>query len=501
MPELMLHFSVIFALAAPRLGLKRALLVSFIALLPDLDVLLQVHRSMSHSIILLSLAYIPILLTVYRFKPDRSTLALLGLLALLSHPLMDCFQTYTPILYPLLDRSLWFRVDGGVHISPGGLTPTVTAGVEATPTIFKPFKAMDAPVFTSGGFILSLLLVAVPLILNVKACGYRRMFTSSPSGNYHAAGFNGAELASSGRGAAVDKGMVTVVLPTLNEENGVGKVIDELKGLGYHKILVVDGYSTDGTVEAAKSRGVDVVFQRGRGKAGAIRTAIDMVETPYMLVMDADGTYDPKYIGRMLNHISEYDEVIGFRVDRHNIPLLHRLGNHMISLFFSLLMGYRLSDPCSGMYMLRTERAKSLELTSSGFDVEAEIASQITSSGKIAEVPVGYRRRIGKRKLSTWRDGLRILLTAFKMCWLYNPVFLFSAFTALLAVPGAYILLWQLYIRWIYGSEAWSIGWTWLGLTLLVVGLQGLSIATISLLLKRMERRIINMQKRHTHEH
>jgi heme/copper-type cytochrome/quinol oxidase subunit 4 len=168
MPEPAMHFSVVFALTAPRLGVKKALLLSSIALVPDLDVLMHIHRSMSHSIIVLTLAYTPILLAVYRFKPGYFRLTVLGLLALLSHIAMDLFQTYTPILYPILDSSLWIEVDGGVQVSPSGLKPQASADVKHVPTIFKPFEVIDAPVFTSEGFLVSLILTVIPLIICVK---------------------------------------------------------------------------------------------------------------------------------------------------------------------------------------------------------------------------------------------------------------------------------------------------------------------------------------------
>ncbi|RLG40768.1 MAG: glycosyl transferase family 2 [Thermoproteota archaeon] len=290
---------------------------------------------------------------------------------------------------------------------------------------------------------------------------------------------------------AIPKEDITVVLPTLNEEKAIGKVIDELLSEGYTKILVVDGYSTDRTVEIARSKGVEVVYQKGKGKAGAIRTAIEIVETPYMLVMDADYTYDPKDIERLLRY-PEYDEVIGLRKDRRNIPLLHRIGNKIISSVLSLLIGQRVSDPCSGMYLIKTESARKLEILSEGFDIEAEIVGEMLIHGKVTEVPISYRRREGEKKLRSWRDGMRILLTVFKVAWLYNPVFLLSAIGSILTVPGIVILFWQLYIRYMYGAERWSFGWAWLGLILLVIGLHAFTVATISLLLKRLERRILH---------
>jgi len=288
---------------------------------------------------------------------------------------------------------------------------------------------------------------------------------------------------------------ITIVIPTLNEEKAIGTVIDEIKQCGFNNILVVDGHSTDNTVKIAREKGAKVITQLGQGKAAAIKTAIQHVKTPYMLIMDADHTYDPKDIPKLLNIAPQYDQVIGLRTNRQNIPLLHRIGNQIISTTISLLTGQRIRDPCSGMYLLKTDIAKNLELTSTDFDIEAEIATQIATLGKIAETPINYRKRIGNPKLPTWKAGIQILTTAIKIAWLYNPIFLLSALASTLTIPGLTILLWQLYQRYIYGAKTWSIGWTWLGLVLTITGLQAFTTATITLLLKRMERRIIQMLK------
>ena len=436
-----------------------------------------------------------ILIVTFKFKREHFGLALLGFLALLSHPLMDCFQAYTPILYPILDRSIWINIEGKILLSTELLTPKLSAAVKDAPTIFKPFEKMDAPIFTSEGFFISLMLLAPTLIINLKPS--RSIHSDLPHANADDPSENIAVTIPHKPLLKADD--ITVVLPTLDEKEAIGRVIDELRSEGYYNILVVDGGSNDETVEIAEKKGVKVILQYGKGKAGAIRTAIEYVDTPYMLVMDADYTYDPRDIKKMLTSAPELDEVIGLRMDKENIPWMHRIGNRIISFTLSLLLGQMIHDPCSGMYLLKTESARILELTSGGFDVEAEIAAQMCSYGRVAEVPISYRKRLGNRKIKL-RDGFKILATIIRVAWLYNPIFIFSALTALFTVPGAAILLWQLTLRYLYGAERWSIGWSWLGLILLIVGIQGFTIATIALLLKRMERRIINAQKRRANE-
>ena len=472
------------------------MMVGLIALVPDLDALLHVHRSVTHSIIILSIVGLTALMIVKRVgRPMR--LAVASTLGLLSHPLLDTFQSPTPILYPLSRYSYHISPTFMVKISEA-ITPQPAIKVVSEPTRFTYFKSMDAPIFTDTGFIISLLLIIVPLIhsLFINKVSPTNMATQVSTLKNTDNTCNGPALAKSKHiQRNVDRCDVTILIPTLNEEEAIGRVIEEIKELGYENILVVDGYSTDKTVEIAEKCGAKVVYQTGLGKAAAIRTGINLAKTPYILVMDGDGTYDPRDIERMLDVAEGYDEVIGVRMNRGNIPLLHRIGNRLISSFLALTMGQRLADPCSGIYLLRTDTARRLELTSTGFDVEAEIAAQMLTLGKVVEVPVNYRRRIGRRKLRSFRDGLRIILTILKMGWLYNPVLLFSSIASTAALLGLGILSWQLYLRYTLGAKAWSIGWAWAGLTLLIIGVQSFTIAVISLMIKRMERRISEQLK------
>jgi dolichol-phosphate mannosyltransferase len=278
---------------------------------------------------------------------------------------------------------------------------------------------------------------------------------------------------------------VTIVIPALNEKEAVGKVIAELNHEGFHNILVVDGYSDDGTVDVVKDNGTRLIYQHGPGKTGALKTAIDYVQTPYLLVMDSDFTYDPKDIWRLLNHGSRFAQVIGVR-SRSNIGLLHRLGNWVITRTFDLFFGVGLSDVCSGMYLLKTDVAKQLAFDSGGFVTEVEIAAQTAAEYSVTEVPINYRQRIGKRKLSTW-NGFGILLAVVRMGRRYNPVLLFSAISALAIIPAVGILGWvgfQLF------NGIWHSGWALMGVFLLLFASQAVAVATMSTLIKRSEQRI-----------
>lgn len=281
----------------------------------------------------------------------------------------------------------------------------------------------------------------------------------------------------------------TVVIPVLNEEKGIERVLEEVRREGYGNILIVDGYSSDKTTLIASMNGAKVIYQSGLGKCGAIKTAIDHIKTPYFVVMDGDCTYDPRDIQNFIPHMKANDEVIGFRSSgRNNISMMNRFGNWMISSFFNVLFRTNLKDICSGMYTLRTDFARMLDLKSSAFEVEVEIAAQAASEGRVTQVPIHYYSRLGQQKLHPWKHGLQILFTVLNMARYHNPVLLFSVASASTIVPASIILLWVLLE---------SLNGVWHGelaifaIMLVLTSLVALAVSTISVLLNRMEKRIL----------
>ena len=286
----------------------------------------------------------------------------------------------------------------------------------------------------------------------------------------------------------IDKDQVTVVVPVKDEELAISQVIDELTAEGYNNLLVVDGYSADHTPQIIQNKlGVTFIQQHGKGKTGAIKTAIEHINTPYLVIIDGDCTYQAMDIQRLLKHCRNYAQVIGVR-DRQNISQIHRLGNWVITKSFNLLMGTHLSDICSGMYLLKTDVAKNLELGSRSFSTEVEIAAQTVAEHEVTEVPISYRKRVGKGKLS-WRNGFGILSSVFKLARKYNPVLLFSAASMLAIIPATGLLVWVLYRQIAFGI--WHSGWALMGVMLLLFASQALAIASMVLVLKRTEKRLI----------
>ncbi|HID18188.1 TPA: metal-dependent hydrolase, partial [Candidatus Bathyarchaeota archaeon] len=160
------HFAVPFA-AFTALGIKpkKAFLPSLFALLPDLDILVSIHRFCSHSLILLLAISIPLMLIAMKF--NRQKLLSLIIFAYISHLFLDLFMGYTPILWPLHSQDLWINLNLFAHLSS---TPTYTlqATIQTQPTTFTRFTSLDAPLFTSTGIAISILLVVPTTLATLK---------------------------------------------------------------------------------------------------------------------------------------------------------------------------------------------------------------------------------------------------------------------------------------------------------------------------------------------
>jgi hypothetical protein len=171
------------------------------------------------------------------------------------------------------------------------------------------------------------------------------------------------------------------------------------------------------------------------------------------------------------------------------MSVLHKLGNKIITKTFNALMGTSLSDLCSGMYVLRTESAKDIDLSSTGFEVEAEIAAQIASSGRITEVPINYRQRIGTQKLSTWKHGFKILNSILKLAMTYRPTFFYSVIAIIASLLGIGILA-STVIEWSL-TNALPVSRLLIGISILLIAILFAGLHQQVQMLRRMESKII----------
>jgi dolichol-phosphate mannosyltransferase len=303
----------------------------------------------------------------------------------------------------------------------------------------------------------------------------------------------GARLASKKK--VVLPSQVTVVIPTLNEEEAIGEVVDEVKAAGFGNVLVVDGGSYDRTIEIADEHGANVILQEGRGKTKAFESATDFVTTDYLVVLDGDWTYPAKYIQPMVDLLDANDEVIGWRYyGRGNIPLLNRLGNAVLTKEFSALFNVKVHDICSGMYAIRTSFTGDLFYESGGFSTEVELAAQVAScAGHLAEIPIDYRERRGKNKMSPYRHGPKIAADIIRLSWNYSPILSLAAVASLMLVPGTILGAWATLAYALDGVKHFS--WAMIAAALLAGGISAFSTALLSLQMKRSEIRQRRMNR------
>jgi dolichol-phosphate mannosyltransferase len=266
---------------------------------------------------------------------------------------------------------------------------------------------------------------------------------------------------------------ITIIVPTLNEEEAISLVINDLQTQGFNKILVVDGFSTDATIEIVKKQKVDVINQKGIGKTGAIKTALEHVTTPYVALIDGDCTYGANDIEKLFHLIQNSNEVIGARKKgREHISRLNRFGNWLINNTFNLIFGTNLTDVCSGMYILSTEFAKKIPFKTKGFDVEVEIAGYASYLGKISEYPISFHKRLGYQKLRPLKDGFTILKSILQLGFSLYPTRVISLMTILLFFPGLVLLSYPFFIS-VFSYQLSSII---IGLIMIVIAIQGVTL-------------------------
>jgi glycosyltransferase involved in cell wall biosynthesis len=212
---------------------------------------------------------------------------------------------------------------------------------------------------------------------------------------------------------------VSVVVPTLNEEPNLPFVLPKISPW-IDEVVVVDGRSTDRTLEVARELLPDVriVHQPGRGKGDALRAGFEAARGDLIIMLDADGSTDPREIPAFVGAlVAGADFVKGTRFAQGagtaDMSHLRRLGNLFFVWMVRLLMGGRFSDMCYGYIAFWKRVLPVLELDSDGFEIETQMNIQALRAGlRVVEIPSYERLRIhGTSNLRTFPDGWRVLKT------------------------------------------------------------------------------------------
>lgn len=216
---------------------------------------------------------------------------------------------------------------------------------------------------------------------------------------------------------------ISVIIPTLNEEESIHGVLSAIPREAVDEVIVVDG-SSDMTGKIAEEFGAKVIYEPRKGYGRAIQTAIENALGDIVVYIDGDSTYDPSEITKLIEPVrnGELDVVLGNRLEEPkkcvSMHFLNRIGNRVLSAIFRLIFGVQVGDTQCGLRAVRRSALLNHKCRNLGMAyVTEQLAALVKLGYRIGEVPVSYGPRMGRSKLNRLRDGLSILSTMLREKW------------------------------------------------------------------------------------
>lgn len=247
---------------------------------------------------------------------------------------------------------------------------------------------------------------------------------------------------------------IAVLVPCMNEEVTIANVVKDFKkSLPNCTVYVYDNNSTDRTAEIAEKAGAVIGYEYRPGKGNVVRRMFTDIEADIYLMVDGDDTYDasnaPVLVDRLI--AENADMVVGARIgaDSDHQRAGHAAGNKLFNILYTSLFGKEFTDIFSGYRAFTRRFVKSFPAVSAGFEIETELsvhASQLRLP--VAEVAFPYKDRPegSESKLSTFKDGARILKTIIVLLKEYKPLYFFGG-VGLAGILFAFILAMPLLIE------------------------------------------------------
>ena len=245
---------------------------------------------------------------------------------------------------------------------------------------------------------------------------------------------------------------VAILIPCLNEELTISKVVSDFKGiLPEATIYVFDNNSTDDSVQLATDAGATVMKEYRRGKGYVVKTMFETVKADIYIMVDGDDTYPANSIGDLLKPVidDEADMVIGSRINQskqenkgnnvQGFKPLNLLGNLVYRKMVNWIFNSDLTDILSGYRVFNNQIVKTIPLFLKGFEVETELTIKTIVRGfRIKEIPVELsdRPKGSKSKIKILKDGIRILRTIISLFRDYKPLSFFGASGLVILIIG-----------------------------------------------------------------
>ena len=293
-------------------------------------------------------------------------------------------------------------------------------------------------------------------------------------------------------GSAIDRPAeahaVAVVIPAFNEEKGIGAVLDGLKEelartSWPFEIIVVDDGSTDATARIAGERGARVIAHgANRGYGAALKSGIRAARSPYVMIIDADGTYPSDAVPRLLHAAPDHDMVVGARIGKSvAVPLVRRPARWFLRRLASYLAETEIPDLNSGLRIFRRDRAiQFFPILPSGFSFTTSITlALLCNDGEVAYLPIDYARREGRSKIRPLRDTLNFLILILRAILFFNPLKVFVPASLVILAGFAVSLYWDVFVRWDLTEKT---------LILLFAGVQILAVGVLADLISKTPR-------------
>ena len=209
---------------------------------------------------------------------------------------------------------------------------------------------------------------------------------------------------------------ITVIIPCLNEEQGIEQILRAMPEF-VDEVIVVDNASTDRTSEVASSLGATVIREEVRGYGRSYKRGFASATGDLIITLDGDHSYPVDALSYLIEAFLHLDvdflNASRFPVrDRHAMSLKHKFGNLILSAAMSVLFFRWVRDSQSGMWVLRRSILKLMKLESDGMAFSEEIKIEAVRNGRIrfGEISIMYSSRMGETKLNPWRDGIQNLL-------------------------------------------------------------------------------------------
>jgi len=251
-----------------------------------------------------------------------------------------------------------------------------------------------------------------------------------------------------------NKVKIVILIPCLNEEITIGKVIHDFQdAIPEAKIIVFDNNSTDRTAAIARDCGAEVIPESRSGKGHVVASMFRKVDADYYVIVDGDDTYSAELVRKLLEPVmkEQADMAVAVRLAEYTATSfrpLHVFGNNLVRRLVNWIFKSNLSDIMSGYRAYSRELVQSIPILSSGFEVETEMTIRILDYGfRIKEVPLPYRERPegSVSKLRTFHDGFRVLAEIARITKAYKPFTFFGgiglAFILVGGISGSWVIL------------------------------------------------------------